>query len=176
MEEFGVEEARERLGRAGAAPLVCDRDRRVQGVALAVTGLAVALLLPLSPLVRGREPWSELSVLAYLALVLGAGTWQRRAARTMPRHARRTERVMLAVTVVLGLAGVTAVNVRPEVWVYLLAVLVAALPSLVLGVLVARGATPFASERWGAPGRAVGWGLLGLALLGLVALAVTAAR
>ncbi len=151
MNDMTPDQAQAQLDRAEAARVGTDGDRRVHGLATAAFGLVVGAYVALTRVVDGT--WAEYAVLGgYVVLLFGLVWWQKRAARTIPRHARRTGYLGLAGSIVLMLATVVWLNVRqagyraeelpdqPEQPLVLLAVaLVVALPLLVAGLRIVRG-------------------------------------
>jgi hypothetical protein len=127
-----------------------ERDRRVHAAAAAATGLAMGAFAVLAYVVDGAA--SALVWAGYLVLLVGATWWQRRAARTVPRHATRTSSVGAAASGVLLLVAIVALHVlRAEAdlgggsdlsrhpLVLLGAALVVAAPALVAARLILRG-------------------------------------
>jgi cytochrome bd-type quinol oxidase subunit 2 len=147
MEMFTPDQAQDQLDRARNTRLATARDRQVHAVATAAFGVIVGVYVAIGRAVDGTG-WAESLLLSgYALLLMVLAFWQTRAARTVPRHARRTGHIGLAGTVVLMLAAITWLNVRqsgdpgrPEHWwVLVLTALVVALPMLIAGHRIFHG-------------------------------------
>lgn len=68
--------------------LTSDLDRGVHARSTAGIGLAMGAFTALAYLIDS-QPWTSLLWIGYAGILAGLLTWQRRAARTVPRHATR---------------------------------------------------------------------------------------
>lgn len=141
--DFTTESARDQLDRASRADLASAADRRVYGLYVALIGVIVGGYVAVTRLVDGGSG-SPYVLVGYAALLVAVTVWQSRAARAIPRGAKRKGLFALVGTVVLMIAAITTLNVvEIEVglqwWHLALGGLVVALPSVVTGVLIARG-------------------------------------
>jgi len=144
-------QARAALEQADRTELSTDRDRRIHGLATAGFGVGMGLFVGAYRLVDGNA-WAEGGLVALYVLVLFAlAMWQKRAASTVPRNARRTGYVGLAASVAAMWASIIWLNIRqgdarraslPDQvdswWVYACAALVTALPMLAAGYVIQR--------------------------------------
>lgn len=80
-------------------------------------------------------------VVVYAGVLVGLAAWQTRAARAVPRHAKRLGWIGLAATVALMLAAITVLNVpslAPSPWLLSRLGVLVALPMLVAGTQIRR--------------------------------------
>ena len=149
MNDITPQQAREQLAEAEAATDRRGGDRRVHALATAGFGLVVGAYLAVSRVTEDTA-WEIPVIALYVLLLLALAAWQTRGAHTWPRHARRTSRIGLAVTMVLFLGAVVAFNVREaqqeldglapteSVALLVLAGLVVAAPMVVAAVMIDR--------------------------------------
>lgn len=143
--EYTTEAARERLDQASRAQLAGAADHRAYGWYVALMGLVVGAYVAATRLVEGGSG-SPIVVGGYVLLLIGVTIWQTRSARAIPRGAKRRGLFALLGTVVVMLAVITALNVIEvqsglQWWQIAIGGLVTALPSVVTGVMIARGGT-----------------------------------
>ena len=144
-------QARAALAEADRTELSTDRDRRVHAFATAGFGVGMGLFVGAHRVVDGH-PWGETGLLVLYVATLGVMAFlQKRAARTVPRNARRTGHIGLGASVAAMWAAIIWLNIRqgdvrraglPDQvdswWVYACAALVTALPMLVAGRVIDR--------------------------------------
>lgn len=144
-------QARAALEQASNAELTTDRDRRVHGLATAGFGLVMGLYVAAYRLADGHGSVEGALMGLYVVTLLGLAAWQKRAAGTVPRNARSIGYLGLAASAALMIVSVIWLNVRqgdartaglPDQvdawWVYVVAAVVTALPTLVAGHLIRR--------------------------------------
>ena len=136
------DEARAALEQASRTSAVAPRDRTIYAVGTALFGVVLGAFVPLTrALDLGHGP-SYLTAI-YLVLAITIAAWQTRAARSVPRGAKKVGYVALTLTVVVSLAFTMTVNWReqttpsPPSLLVLMGVVIA-LPMLVAGLVIAR--------------------------------------
>jgi hypothetical protein len=148
-------QARAALDQAQNATLTTDRDRRVHGLATAGFGLLMGAYVAAYRLVDGSG-WGEGILLGlYVVTLFSLAAWQRRAANTVPRNARRIGYVGVIGSAVLVLASIIWLNIRQAEnriagigdqpdhwWVYAIVGVVTSLPSLAAGHIIFYGRRP----------------------------------
>jgi hypothetical protein len=136
------EQARRQLAHADARPLASRRDRRVHAVGTALFGLTGGVFMASQNMASGLA--DALISAAFLVLLVAEGAWIERAARTVPRRARRWSRVGLAGSLLLALGVVLPwLNLQaqsePNTWpMVALGGLVVAVPSLLAAAAIVR--------------------------------------
>lgn len=149
------QEARAALEQADRIGLATDRDRWVHGLATAAFGVLMGVYVASYRLVDGSG-WGEGILLGvYFVSLFGLAAWQRRAANTTPRNARRIGYVGVAGSAVLVIASIIWMNVRQgdnriagigdqpdHWWVHAIVAVVTAVPSLAAGHVICYGRRP----------------------------------
>ncbi|GIL35458.1 hypothetical protein PDTK01_15340 [Phycicoccus sp. DTK01] len=150
MNDITPQQARERLAHAEAATGRRDAERRVHAWATAGFGAVMGAYLSLSR-ATDDTPLEQPLLVAYVLAVAGLATWQTRASRAWPRHARRAGRIGLGTTFGLFLVAVIGLNIREaeqkmdglapseNPWLLALAGVVVAAPMLLAAVRIRRG-------------------------------------
>ena len=137
------EQAREQLAASRPGALGTARDRQVHALGTAVLGLAVGLFMASRNLVSDTG-LAAVAVVFIVAWMAGLA-WVERAARTVPRGARRWSRAGIGGSFVLALVAVLPwLNLQaqsePNSWpMVLLAALIVAVPSLLAAAVIAGG-------------------------------------
>ncbi len=111
MHDISPQEARERLEQAQAAGDRRVADRRVHALATGAFGVGMGAYLALSRVAAGT-PYETPVLIAYALGLVALASWQGRAARSWPRHARRASYLGLATTLALFLTAVMVFNYR----------------------------------------------------------------
>jgi len=147
MDDLSPAQARSRLAAAASTTLTTDRDRRAYALGMAGFGVAMGLFVVADRLTDGHGWWSQLVLPAYVVLLMVTAEWQRRAARTVPRHAGVVAWCGVGGSVVLMLAAIMVLNYRrasvldgagEQAWVLVATGVVVALPMLVAALVVRR--------------------------------------
>lgn len=125
-------------------PAGSERDRRVHGLATAGFGAIVGAYVGITQALPRDNGAVSLITAGYVGLLIALAFWQKRAARTVPRHANLIGYVGLAGTLCLAFVGVVGLNILENVtgeratvaplW-YLLAAVAIAAPMLIAGGL-----------------------------------------
>src|SRR5690349_19866563 len=136
------DEARAELEQASRTSAVTPRDRTIYAVGTALFGVLLGAFVALTRALHLDNGPSYLTAL-YLVLAIGIATWQTRAARSVPRGAKRISYLGLALTVVVSLGFMMAVNWREQTTptapgLLVLMGVAIALPMLVAGAVIAR--------------------------------------
>jgi hypothetical protein len=136
------DEARAALEQASRTSAVAPRDRTIYAVGTALFGVVLGAFVPLTRALDLDHGPSRLTAV-YLVLAIAIATWQTRAARSVPRGAKRIGYVGLVLTVVVSLAFTMTVNWREQTTpsspaLLVLMGVVIALPMLVAGWVIAR--------------------------------------
>ena len=140
------DEARAALEQASRTSAVAPRDRTVYAVGTALFGVVLGAFVPLTRALDLDNGPSYLTAV-YAVLAIAIATWQTRAARSVPRGAKRVGYVGLALTVVVSLACIMIANWREQTsptspGLLVLMGVVIALPMLVAGWVIARRRWP----------------------------------
>ncbi|MBX9246783.1 hypothetical protein ICW40_18495 [Actinotalea ferrariae] len=136
-------EAQQQLATIEGRTLASARDRRVHAVGTVVYGVTIGLLMGARNMVSESQ-YLLLSLVAVVVL-LAEFLLVERAARTVPRRARRWSRIGFAASFIIALVLVTpwlnlSAQTAPNTWpMVLVAALVTAAPSVVAGAVIARG-------------------------------------
>ncbi len=136
------DEARAALEQASRTSAVAPRDRTVYAVGTALFGVVLGAFVPLTRALDLDNGPSYLTAI-YVVLAIAIATWQTRAARSVPRGAKRIGYVGLALTVVVSLAIIMTLNWREQTTatspgLLLLTGVLIALPMVVAGAVIAR--------------------------------------
>jgi len=136
------DEARAALEQASRTSAVAPRDRTVYAVGTALFGVVLGAFVPLTRALDLDNGPSYLTAI-YVVLAIAIATWQTRAARSVPRGAKRVGYVGLALTVVISLVCIMIANWREQTTptsagLLVLMGVVIALPMLVAGWVIAR--------------------------------------
>lgn len=86
-------------------------DRRVYAVGTALSGILLGGYLGFMRGIDSRNPWFDGAVVLYIVLVAAIALWQRRAARSVPRGAKRIGWIGLGATLAVVMVGVGLLNV-----------------------------------------------------------------
>ena len=136
------DEARAALEQASRTSAVAPRDRTIYAVGTALFGVVLGAFVPLTRALDLDNGPSYLTAI-YIVLAIAIATWQTRAARSVPRGAKRVGYIGLGLTVVVSLAWTMAFNWREQTiatspGLLVLMGVVIALPMLVAGWVIAR--------------------------------------
>lgn len=119
------------------------RDRRVHGIGTAATGVVFAAYLVLHRW-ADASTWDDVITACYVLILLGVAAWQTRAARTVPRNARRIGYVGLGLSIVafvpvLGWLNWLDHTGDPHTFAVVAIASLVAVPAVAAGVVIAVG-------------------------------------
>ncbi|HOA67431.1 MAG TPA: hypothetical protein PKL25_10235, partial [Phycicoccus elongatus] len=96
-------------------PAGSERDRRVHGLATAGFGAIVGAYVGITQALPRDNGAVSLITAGYVGLLIALAFWQKRAARTVPRHANLIGYVGLAGTLCLAFVGVVGLTILENV-------------------------------------------------------------
>lgn len=148
MNNVTRDEASRTLQVAEAAQVTTRHDVEVHAAGTIASGVVIGAFVGIMS--RDYTGFEDILIPAvYLLLIVAISWWQKRAARSVPRGARRTTNRGLAVTMILGFLGIMTVNAlsslngrheSPTVIMAAALGVVTALPTVIAGLFLRRQA------------------------------------